>query len=46
MNLYQIKSPSGKTFSVIATSIYHAIQIIVDKEEYKYSNVEYLNINK
>jgi len=46
MNLYQIKSPSGKTYSVIASSIYHAVQIIVDKEEHKYSNGEYLKINK
>lgn len=46
MNLYRIKSPSGKKYSVIASSIYHAVQIIVDKEEHKYSNVEYLKINK
>ena len=46
MNQYNIKSPSGKTFKLNADSIYHAVQIAVELESYKYSNIEYLKINK
>lgn len=46
MNQYKIKSPSGKVFKLTADSIYHAVQKAVELESYKYSNFEYLKINK
>lgn len=46
MNLFKIKSPSGKTFSVLADSIYHAVSKVVNIEGWKYSNIDYLNLNK
>lgn len=46
MIVFKIKSPSGKTFSVLADSIYHAVSKVVNIEGWKYSNIDYLNINK
>jgi hypothetical protein len=46
MKKYFIKSPTGRKFNVIADSIYHAVQKIVDYEGYKFSNIDYLKINK
>lgn len=45
MILFKIKSPSGKTFSVLADSIYHAVSKVVSMEDWKYSNIDYLKIN-
>jgi hypothetical protein len=41
MKQYKIQSPSGKIFKVLAESIYHAIQICVSAESFKYSNIQY-----
>lgn len=46
MKLYEIKSPSGVTLKVYAESIFHACQIALQNEGYKFSNVEYLKLNK
>lgn len=46
MKKYFIKSPTGRKFNVIAETIYHAVQKIVDYEGYKFSNIDYLKINK
>jgi hypothetical protein len=45
MERYIIKSPSGKTFTVVADSIYHAVSKVVNIEGWKYSNIDYLKIN-
>lgn len=44
--LFKIKSPSGKVFIICADSIYHAVSKVVNMEGWKYSNIEYLNLNK
>jgi|688.fasta_scaffold02834_30 hypothetical protein len=44
MKKYKIKSPSNKIFEVLADSIYHAIQICVSAENYKYSNINYIKL--
>jgi hypothetical protein len=36
-----VTSPSGKQAIFSAETFYHAIQKMVEKEGYKYSNVEY-----
>jgi len=46
MKLFKIKSPSGKSFTIIAESIYHAVSKVVGIEEGKYSNIDYLKLNK
>ena len=46
MKEYKIKSPTGKALIVIAETIYHAVQKVVELENYKYSNIDYLKINK
>jgi hypothetical protein len=46
MKKYFIKSPTGRKFNVLAETIYHAVQKIVDFEGYIYSNIDYLKINK
>jgi hypothetical protein len=43
---FKIKSPSGKELIVTAESIFHACQKAVEIESYKFSNVEYLKLNK
>jgi len=42
---YSIKSPSGMTLRVSADSIYHAIQIAIGLDDYKYELKEYFNLN-
>jgi hypothetical protein len=46
MKYYNIKSPSGKIFNIYADSIYHAVSKVVNIEGWKYSNIDYLNLNK
>jgi len=46
MELFKIKSPSGKEMRIWASTIYHACQLAVHNEGYKFSNVEYLKLNK
>jgi hypothetical protein len=46
MKIYLIKSPSGQNLSILADSLYHAVQIAVGRECYKYSNVDYLKLNQ
>lgn len=46
MKKYKIKSPNGKEYNVNAISIYSAIQKIVEIEDYNFSNIDYLKINK
>jgi hypothetical protein len=46
MKLFKIKSPSGVTLTIYAESIFHACQIAVQNEGYKFTNVEYLKLNK
>lgn len=46
MRPYKIKSPSGKTIEVYALSIYHAVELAKTKEGGKYSNAQYLKLNK
>ncbi|RTK92558.1 MAG: hypothetical protein EKK61_03930 [Rickettsiales bacterium] len=44
---YRVKSPSGKVFTVIAETLYHAISIVCEeKESFTYSNIEYIKLNK
>jgi len=44
--LYFILSPSGKNIRVGADSIYHAIQLALAKEEYKFNRQDYFKLNK
>lgn len=46
MKQFKIKSPSGKTLLIIAETIYHACQLAVQNENYKFSNTQYLKLNK
>lgn len=46
MKEYKIKSPNGKNFIIMGETIYHAVQKAVEVENYKYSNIDYLKINK
>jgi hypothetical protein len=46
MKLFKIKSPSGKTIQILAETIYHACQLAVQNENYQFTNVEYLKLNK
>jgi hypothetical protein len=41
MKKYKIQSPSNRKFEVLAETIYHAIQICVSLEGFKYSNIQY-----
>lgn len=43
---YKIKSPSGKTLEVTAESIYDACEKAKIRELSKYSNAQYLKLNK
>lgn len=44
---YRVKSPSGRVFTVIAETLYHAISIVCgEKESFTYSNTEYIKLNK
>lgn len=44
---YRVKSPSGKVFTIIAETLYHAISIVCgEKESFTYSNIEYIKLNK
>lgn len=44
MKVYLIKSPNGKNHNILADSIYHAVSIAVQRDGYKFSNVEYLKL--
>jgi len=46
MRKFKIKSPLGKELIVTAENIFHACQKAVEIENYKFSNVEYLKLNK
>lgn len=46
MKSFRIISPSGKTFTVLAETIYHAVSKVVNLEDWKYSNIDYLKLNK
>jgi hypothetical protein len=46
MKEYQIKSPSKRVFIVFAETIYHACNIVRSSENYQFSNVKYLKLNK
>jgi len=45
MKRFNVKSPSGCNYIVIAESMYHAVQKIVFHEGYKYSNSDYLKLS-
>ena len=44
--LYKIKSPSGKTLNIFATTIYHAIDKALCNESYSYQRQQYFELNK
>jgi len=46
MNLYPFKilSPTAKIHNILAQTEYHAIQLAVMNENYKYSNAEYVRL--
>lgn len=46
MKTFFLKSPSGRKFNVTAETIYHAVSKLVHYEGWKYSNIDYLKINK
>lgn len=46
MKQFKIKSPSNKTFILTADSFFHAVQMVVQIESFKYSNIDYIKINK
>jgi hypothetical protein len=46
MKSYKIKSPSGRFFTVLAETIFEAVERVCIKESYKYSNAQYLKINR
>lgn len=43
---YKIKSPSGKTIEVTAETIYEACEIAKIRELSRYTNAQYLKLNK
>lgn len=42
---FNILSPSGKRFIILASTIFEAVQKTVEKEGYKFSNIDYLKLN-
>jgi hypothetical protein len=44
--MYKIKSPSGKTHTVQAESIYHAIQLTIQLDGGLFTTSEYFKLNK
>ena len=44
MKVYLIKSPNGKKHNILAETIYHAVSIAVQRDGYKFSNVDYLKL--
>jgi hypothetical protein len=45
MKIYKINSPSNKVLTIGADSIYHAIQLAVQRENYTYERHEYFYLN-
>jgi hypothetical protein len=43
--LHEIKSPSGEVLKIIADSVFHACDIAVRLENFRYSNSDYLKLN-
>jgi len=46
MKTYTILSPSGNNITVGAESIYHAIQLVLAREKYKYDRQDYFKLNR
>lgn len=46
MKKFLLKSPSGRKFNVTAETIYHAVSKLVHFENWQFSNIDYLKINK
>lgn len=45
MKLYIIISPGGGNLRIGADSIYHAIQLALERENYKYNRHDYFKLN-
>jgi len=45
MTSFNILSPNGSRFIILATTIFEACQKAVEKEGYKFSNIDYLKLN-
>jgi len=45
MNLFLIKSPNGISHTILAQTIFQACQIAVERDQYVFSNVDYLKLN-
>jgi hypothetical protein len=45
MKPYKILSPSGEFHNVLATSEYHAVELVCKIDNYKYSNADYFDMN-
>jgi hypothetical protein len=45
MRTYAIKSPNGQILRVSAHSYYHAIQLAVILDDWKFTNADYFKLN-